>query len=252
MQRVLSEDFGERLAERPLAAAALADEDQRDLGCLARMLHRPGEPVHNVLVDTPVTGGERFADVLAQQTPVPLLWLDAPSSPEVEPPIDDECARGTEDDAGVLPASDVFEPPTADIDTALADLNAPIEIKISKVAEAQERWHKMHVALATGDVFHSLEAQDQRLPAVEHHTIVDVKLGESLRVLGFALGGLRFLRCFRRADVFLGYFLEPLLGLFGRLLNERVHLLARAASRHPIAQILLLEHDDAYACGNAA
>jgi hypothetical protein len=66
------------------------------------------------------------------------------------------------------------------------------------------------VALPAGDVFHLLEAQNQRLPAVEHHAIVDVKLGESLRLLGF---GLFF---------FLGFSLEPLLGLLGRLLNERV------------------------------
>ena len=111
MQRVLSEDFGERLAERPLAAAALADEDQRDLGCLARMLHRPGEPVHNVLVDTPVTGGERFADVLAQQTPVPLLWLDAPSGPEVEPTVNDGRTGWLKNNAAILPPLRVFEPP---------------------------------------------------------------------------------------------------------------------------------------------
>src|SRR6516164_5377704 len=99
MQGVLSKDFRERLAGRPLAAAALADEDQRDLGLLARMLHRPGQPIHDVVVDALVAGGEHFADVPAQQTPIALLGFDAPSRPEIEPVIDDGRAGWAEDDA---------------------------------------------------------------------------------------------------------------------------------------------------------
>src|SRR6516164_11696344 len=135
MQRVLAEDFGHRLAEGSLAGAALADEDQRDLGLLARMLHRPGQPIHVVVVDTLVAGGEHFADVPAQQTPVPLLGLDAPSGPEVEPVIDDGCTGRTEDDAGVLSPMRMLEPPTSEVDPLRSvlrfDLNAAIEVEVS-------------------------------------------------------------------------------------------------------------------------
>src|SRR5215831_1415982 len=162
MQRVLPEDFAERLAQRSLAGAPVADEDERDLGLLVRMLHRPRQPIDDVVVHTLVACGQRFADVPAQQTPVPLLWLDAPSGPEVEPPIDDGRASRTEDDTGVLSPMRMFEPPTPKVDPLRSllrfDLNAAIEIKISEVAEAEERRHMMHVALATGDVLHFLEA----------------------------------------------------------------------------------------------
>src|SRR6516225_2232769 len=245
MQRVLAEDFRERLAERPLAAAALSDEDQRDLGLLARMLHRPGKPTHDVVVDSFITGRERLEDVPAQQTPVALFGLDAPSGPEIEPVIDDGRAGRTEDDAGVLSPMRMLEPPTPEVDPLRSvlrfDLNAAIEVEVSEVAEAQERRHEINVALAAGDMLDLLEAQDHRFPTVEHHAIVDVELGEPLRPLGLGL----FL-------FFVGRSLAGRFALFGRLRNELVQLLARTAGSDPVGEVLLWEHDDAHARGDAA
>src|SRR6516164_898338 len=149
MQRVLAEDFGHRLAEGSLAGAALADEDQRDLSLLARMLHRPGEPVHDVVVDTLVAGGERFADVLAQQIPVALLGFDAPSGPEVEPTANDGRTGRLKNNATILLPLRVFEPPIAKrgrVVTAIVD--DTIEVEIAKVTEGQERRHAIDVVLA--------------------------------------------------------------------------------------------------------
>src|SRR6516225_1721425 len=245
MQRMLAEDLAERLAERAFAGAPVADEHERDLGLLVWMPHRPSEPIHDVAINVFITRRQRFEDVFAQQTPVALLGLDAPSGPEIEPTIDDGLASRTEDDAGVLSPMGMLEPPTPKVDPLRSilrfDLNAAIEVEVSEVAEAQERRHEINVALAAGDMLDLLEAQDHRFPTVEHHAIVDVELGEPLRPLGLGL----FL-------FFVGRSLAGRFALFGRLRNELVQLLARTAGSDPVGEVLLWEHDDAHARGDAA
>src|SRR6516165_8701188 len=141
------------------------------------MLHRPGEPVHDVVVDTLVAGGERFADVLAQQIPVALLGFDAPSGPEVEPTANDGRTGRLKNNATILLPLRVFEPPIAKrrrVVTAIVD--DTIEVEIAKVTEGQERRHAIDVVLASGFALVCFEAQYHGARTVEHDAVLGVHL----------------------------------------------------------------------------
>src|SRR5215813_7358283 len=190
MQRVLlSEDFAERLAERPLADASIADEYERDLGLLAGVLHAPSNPVDDVLVNCLIKVGQHLADMPAQQAPIPLLGLDAPSGPWIQPTFDNRRTGRTKYHAAILPPPAMREPPLAEGRGLFgAGVDEAIEIKVAEIIEAQKRRHPIDVALAPGTVFDFLEAQHHGSGPIEHHAIFGVKLGEQLRSLGLGLG----------------------------------------------------------------
>src|SRR5262249_11896075 len=139
VQLMLSENSAHRLAERASACPSLAEKTQSAFGLLVRVLHGPCQPVVVVTINVVVARGQHFVHVLAHQAPLTALRCDAPSAPKVEFAVDDLRAAGLENQARVLPPQRMMEPPIAPIlRTALANVDAPMNIKISKIVEAQK------------------------------------------------------------------------------------------------------------------
>ena len=126
-----------------------------------------------------VTGGERLADMFAQQIPVALLGFDAPSGPKIVPTANDGRTGWLKNNATILPPLRVFEPPIAKgrrVITAIVD--DTIEVKVPKVTEGQECWHLIDVALASSFALVCFEAQYHGARTVEDDTIFGVHLVE--------------------------------------------------------------------------
>jgi hypothetical protein len=66
VQCMLAERPTERLAQRAFAGAASANKHESDTSLFIGVLHAPGDPVDDVLVDLLIAGCEHFADVLAK------------------------------------------------------------------------------------------------------------------------------------------------------------------------------------------
>src|SRR6516164_6077342 len=188
VERVRAKDPTQRLAERALASAGIANEYGGSLRLLGGMLHGPSHPIESIAVNVIVACGQYFEDVLAQEAPIAGLRLDPPSLPQVELAVDDALVARPEDHAGILPPVAVMEPPFPYVDPVgflfAADVDAPVEVQVAEVVEGQERRHLIDVVLAAGRILIILKPQHFGPRAVEHNTIFGVEFGQQL--LGLA------------------------------------------------------------------
>src|SRR5262245_41051049 len=120
MARMLAEEFTQHLTESAPAAAAIANEHERDLCLLAGMLCGPRHPFNDVGVDLIIPCGEGFVDGLARKAPFAGPGRDAPAAPQVELAVNHRLPRRFEDDASVLPPMRVMEPPVPHIPGTVA------------------------------------------------------------------------------------------------------------------------------------
>src|SRR5262245_31758268 len=179
VQGMLAEGSAHRFAQRPLAGAAVADEDEGDFGLLVGVLHAPSNPVDVVLVNALIAVGQHLTDMLAHSMPIALLWLDAPAGPQIEPTFDDRRCCRLEDYAAILPPLGMREPPLAEGRRLFAAIiDDAIEVQVAEIIEAQEGGQTVDVMLTSDLALVRLEAQHQGPSAVEHHAIFGVELRE--------------------------------------------------------------------------
>src|SRR6516162_2765719 len=192
MQLVLSEDDAERVAKRALTGAAITLKHDGDLGSLAGVLDGPCYPLDHIIVEHLVASAEHHLDVLLEQAPITLLWLNTKAAPKVELPIDDLRLTRLERHAAILSPVGMFEPPTADIHPLgflfVTDIDVPVQIEIAEVLETQIDRLQEDVVHVAGNVMHLREAQHPCLATLHHHGVLGVELVEDPLPLTLSLG----------------------------------------------------------------
>jgi len=121
LERMGTEDPLQATDQRSFASTLSTDKNQCHFCRLGRMLDRPSNPVPNVVCEFFISSGDDFDNVFVDQAPVPRRRLATPALPKVEAIVDDARPSGKKQDASVLTAVPVIEPPVAQSHVGFSD-----------------------------------------------------------------------------------------------------------------------------------